>query len=96
MSGRNLAGGVTILLGVPVAALAQERQLEEIVVTTEHRAASEAVTAISKEVLSGTDLAAADIKDIADLQNAVPSLQVIQNGLYVQANIRGAGKPFDW
>lgn len=71
----------------------QGRQLEEIVVTTERRATTEATTAISMEVLTGTDLAANQIKDIIDLQNQVPSLQFFQNGSYVQANIRGVGNP---
>jgi iron complex outermembrane recepter protein len=76
------------------AAFAQDgRQLEEIVVTTELRAATQATTAISMEVMSGTDLALNQIKDIIDLQNAVPALQFFQNGSYVQANIRGVGNP---
>ena len=72
---------------------AQQRQLEEILVTTERRLASEATTAISIEVLTGDDLASNQIKDIIDLQNAVPALQFFQNGSYVQANIRGVGNP---
>ena len=72
---------------------AQQRQLEEILVTTERRLASEQTTAISIEVLTPTDLASNDIKDIIDLQNAVPALQFFQNGSYVQANIRGVGNP---
>ena len=80
------------------AAFAQEgaqspRELEEILVTTERRLASEATLAISVEVLTGDDLASNQIKDIIDLQNAVPSLQFFQNGSYVQANIRGVGNP---
>lgn len=75
------------------AALAQERVLEEIIVTTERRMATEATTAISMEVMSGDDIAVNQIKDIIDLQNAVPSLQFFQNGSYVQANIRGVGNP---
>jgi iron complex outermembrane receptor protein len=43
--------------------------------------------------LSASDLASNGIKDIIDLQNAVPSLQFFQNGSYVQANIRGVGNP---
>jgi iron complex outermembrane receptor protein len=76
------------------AALAQDnRQLEEILVTTERRLSTEATTAISMEVLSPTDLASNQIKDIIDLQNAVPGLQFYQNGSYVQANVRGVGNP---
>jgi iron complex outermembrane receptor protein len=69
------------------------RQLEEIIVTTELRAQSEATTAVSMEVLTGLDLASNQIKDIIDLQNQVPALQFYQNGSYVQANIRGVGNP---
>ena len=72
---------------------AQERQLEEIVVTAERRVASEATTAISVEVLTEAFIAENQIKDIIDLQNAVPALQFFQNGSYVQANIRGVGNP---
>jgi iron complex outermembrane receptor protein len=72
---------------------AQTRTLEEILVTTERRLNSEATTAISIEVLTPADLASNDIKDIIDLQNAVPGLQFFQNGSYVQANIRGVGNP---
>jgi iron complex outermembrane receptor protein len=74
-------------------ALAQERQLEEILVTAERRVSSEANTAISVEVLTDAFIAENQIKDIIDLQNAVPALQFFQNGSYVQANIRGVGNP---
>ncbi|MGD2167615.1 MAG: TonB-dependent receptor plug domain-containing protein, partial [Gammaproteobacteria bacterium] len=69
------------------------RELEEILVTTERRLASEQTTAISIEVLTPDDLANQQIKDIIDLQNAVPGLQFFQNGSYVQANVRGVGNP---
>jgi iron complex outermembrane receptor protein len=83
-----------LALGGSLNALAQERTLEEIVVTTERRAATEAVTAISMEVLGADDLAANDIKDLIDLQNAVSNVQFNNNGLYSgQPNIRGVGNP---
>ncbi len=75
------------------SALGQVRELEEIVVTTERRQATEATTAISMEVLTDEFIATNQIKDIIDLQNAVPALQFFQNGSYVQANIRGVGNP---
>jgi iron complex outermembrane receptor protein len=75
------------------AALAQDRQLEEVVVTAERRANAEATTAISIEVLTDDFISENQIKDIIDLQNAVPALQFFQNGSYVQANIRGVGNP---
>jgi iron complex outermembrane receptor protein len=75
------------------AAIAQDRELEEIVVTAERRVNTEATTAISVEVLTDAFIAENQIKDIIDLQNAVPSLQFFQNGSYVQANIRGVGNP---
>lgn len=91
-----LTGGVASL-GAGIA-LAQEdnnpsRELEEIVVTAERRVETEATTAISIEVLTDDFLASNQIKDIIDLQNAVPALQFFQNGSYVQANIRGVGNP---
>jgi iron complex outermembrane receptor protein len=81
-------------LGAGVAfAQDQSRQLEEILVTTERRLASEQTTAISIEVFTPDDLASQQINDIVDLQNAVPGLQFFQNGSYVQANVRGVGNP---
>lgn len=79
--------------GVASAQEGDNRSLEEIIVTTERREATQATTAISMEVLSQDDLAANQIKDIIDLQNAVPSINFFQNGSYVQANIRGVGNP---
>jgi len=90
MAMSGLAAGNTVLAQQRAE---PERQLEEILVTTERRLASEQTTAISIEVLTPTDLASNDIKDIIDLQNAVPALQFFQNGSYVQANIRGVGNP---
>jgi iron complex outermembrane recepter protein len=85
---------LTLALGGSLNALAQDRTLEEIVVTTERRAATQAVTAISMEVLSADDLGANDIKDLIDLQNAVSNVQFNNNGLYSgQPNIRGVGNP---
>jgi iron complex outermembrane receptor protein len=86
------AAAINAMLPGPVV-LAQDRQLEEITVTTQRRESTESITAISMEVLTGEDLANQQIKDIIDLQNAVPSLQFFQNGSYVQANIRGVGNP---
>ena len=44
-------------------------------------------------MLTDSFIAENQIKDIIDLQNAVPALQFYQNGSYVQANIRGVGNP---
>ena len=96
------AGVAAVLAGIAAAgsrpALGQEGenrpgQLEEILVTAERRVATEATTAISVEVLTDDFIAENQIKDIIDLQNAVPALQFFQNGSYVQANIRGVGNP---
>jgi len=94
----TLAAAVAIACGsAPGKAFAQEErrasELEEIVVTAERRTNTEATTAISVEVLTDAFIAENQIKDIIDLQNAVPSLQFFQNGSYVQANIRGVGNP---
>lgn len=88
----EIAVATVLCIGAGTA-LAQERRLEEVIVTTERRAATEATTAISMEVMSADDIAVNQIKDIIDLQNAVPGLQFFQNGSYVQANIRGVGNP---
>lgn len=80
------------------AAIAQEQQQQDraaeiVIVSTERRQTTEATTAISMEVLTDEYLATNQIKDIIDLQNAVPAVQFFQNGSYVQANIRGVGNP---
>jgi iron complex outermembrane receptor protein len=89
----RVATAATISSLIATAAFSQDRTLEEIVVTAERRAATEATTAISIEVLTDDFIASNQIKDIVDLQNAVPGLQFFQNGIYVQANIRGVGNP---
>ena len=89
----SLGGAGSAIAQQQEGAQQRDRELEEIVVTTQLREASEATTAISMNVLSGDFLASNDIKDIVDLQNAVPALQFFQNGSYVQANIRGVGNP---
>jgi iron complex outermembrane recepter protein len=91
------AAAVALVCGLgSEAALAQSSRadaLEEIVVTAERRETSMATTPISIEVLTDDFLAQNQIKDIIDLQNAVPALQFFQNSSYVQANIRGVGNP---
>jgi len=84
---------VSALASYPGIVFAQDRQLEEIVITTERRTTTEDTTAISMEVLTDEFIADNQIKDIVDLQNAVPNMQFYQNGSYVQANIRGVGNP---
>jgi iron complex outermembrane receptor protein len=97
--GYLVGGGAAALQALVMTPLAQaqqaqqDRQLEEIVVTTQIRENTESTTAISLEILTPDMLATNDIKDIIDLQNAVPGLQFFQNGSYVQANIRGVGNP---
>lgn len=88
-----LAVAVGIACSASKSAFAQPGQLEEIIVTAEKRTNTEATTAISIEVLTDDFIASNQIKDIIDLQNAVPALQFYQNGSYVQANIRGVGNP---
>lgn len=86
-------GGVLAQEGQLIQGAQPQRALEEIIVTTERRAATQATLPMSMEVLTGVDLASSQIKDIIDLQNQVPALQFFQNGSYVQANIRGVGNP---
>jgi iron complex outermembrane receptor protein len=94
-----VGGGAAALQALVLTPLAQaqqsgdNRQLEEIIVTTQIRENVESTMPISIEVLTPDDLARNDIKDIIDLQNAVPGLQFFQNGSYVQANVRGVGNP---
>ena len=94
-AGAMLTGAIASVSSGPAFGQEESRagQLEEIVVTAERRVTAEATTAISVDVLTDDFIAENQIKDIIDLQNAVPALQFFQNGSYVQANIRGVGNP---
>jgi iron complex outermembrane recepter protein len=70
---------------------AQSPQLEEVVVTAEHRSESLQKTNIAASVLSSNELTQKSVSDIATLQDATPSLSVINQGFAESINIRGIG-----
>ena len=66
-------------------------QLEEVVVTAEHRSESLQKTNIAASVLGTNDLVQKSVSDIATLESATPSLSVINQGFSESLNIRGIG-----
>jgi len=85
----SVAAAVAVTFG-PSSAFAQ-RQIEEVVVTAERRDATEQTTSISMEVFSGEQLRESGIREVRDLQNAMPGIQIQDNGNGSDVNIRGVG-----
>lgn len=73
------------------SAMAEERVLEEIVVTATKRATSLQDVPISVGVVNGDFIETFDIKDMSDVQNFVPGLQVQQTFGSWAVRIRGLG-----
>jgi iron complex outermembrane receptor protein len=86
----SIAAVVAIALIGPTGALAQ-RTIEEVVVTAERRDATEQTTSISMEVFTGEQLRESGIRQVRDLQNAMPGIQIQDNGNGSDVNIRGVG-----
>jgi len=68
-----------------------QRAIEEVVITAERREATEQTTSISMEVFTGDDLRDNGIREVRDLQNAMPGIQIQDNGNGSDVNIRGVG-----
>ena len=68
-----------------------QRAIEEVVITAERREATEQTTSISMEVFTGEDLRENGIREVRDLQNAMPGIQIQDNGNGSDVNIRGVG-----
>jgi iron complex outermembrane receptor protein len=83
------AVAMTAMLGSG-SAFAQ-RAIEEVVITAERREATEQTTSISMEVFTGDDLRDNGIREVRDLQNAMPGIQIQDNGNGSDVNIRGVG-----
>lgn len=84
----------TSVASVPGVALAQERVLEEIVVTAEHREASLQETQISLSAFSASAIAELGISNGLDLGEYVPNLNAqpfVGGRTGVSYNIRGIG-----
>ncbi len=86
----SIAAAVAVALVGSTSAFAQ-RQIEEVVVTAERRDATEQTTSISMEVFSGEQLRENGIREVRDLQNAMPGIQIQDNGNGSDVNIRGVG-----
>jgi iron complex outermembrane recepter protein len=69
----------------------QNDQLEEVIVTAERRSENLQKTAIAATVLNGDELVQKGVVQMADLQNASPSLSITPAGLTANVNIRGIG-----
>ena len=92
---------VTMALATPVLAQTapapvppqdeEATQLEDIVVTVERREQNLQNYAGTATALSGEDLKAIGVQDIADLEGRVPGLSVANNGGNIEIYIRGVG-----
>jgi iron complex outermembrane receptor protein len=92
---RASAVGLAVAACMQMASAAEsaaDTKLEEIVVTAERRATTEATTAISMNVLTAEDLASTRTQNIADLQQTTPNVTINQpGGPFNSINIRGIG-----
>jgi len=89
----SIATVVAVSLVGPTGAIAQ-RAIEEVVITAERREATEQTTSISMEVFTGEALRRDGIRAVRDLQNAMPGIQIQDNGNGSDVNIRGVGNSF--
>lgn len=88
----TLASAISIALAGSTGVYAQRsQQIEEVVVTAERRDATEQTTAISMEVFTNEDLATRNIQTIQGMMDFMPSLQIQDDGLSNNINIRGVG-----
>ena len=81
------------VVAIPSLGVAQEKLVEEIVVTATKRASTLQDVPIAVSVTSAETIERAQIQDIADLQSVVPTLRVSQNqsSTNISYSIRGFG-----
>jgi iron complex outermembrane receptor protein len=65
--------------------------LEEVVVTAENRSVSAQRVPITMDLISGKSITKQGITDLVQLQNLAPSLNIVQNTIFNQINVRGVG-----
>lgn len=65
--------------------------LEEVVVTAENRSVSAQRVPITLDLVRGKDIQKQGVADLLQLQNIAPSLNIVQNTIFNQVNIRGVG-----
>ena len=85
-----IALGAPVILYSPTTGLAQERLIEEVVVTAQRREQSLQDTAVAVTAVSGDDLAANGIIDINRLEVLAPGLQLGLSGNDPRPAMRGA------
>ncbi|MDJ0751342.1 MAG: TonB-dependent receptor plug domain-containing protein, partial [Woeseiaceae bacterium] len=90
VTGPAIAMLASLSLAAPLSAFAQTRVLEEITVTAQKREQSLQDTAVAVTALSGDDLAANGVIDIARLDTLAPGLQLGQSGNDPRPAMRGA------
>lgn len=87
----TLSIATAVAVGMGANAGFAQRQIEEVVVTAERREATEQTTSISMEVFTQDALSANSITELQDLQDAMPGIQITNNGVGNDINIRGIG-----
>lgn len=92
-SKRLLVPLAVIGFAVPIVSIAQEKKIDEIVVTATKRAQTLQDIPVAVSVTTGETIEKAQILDINDLQSVVPSLRVsqLQNSINTNFTIRGFG-----
>ena len=71
--------------------LEEGEALEELIVTAENRAVSAQTLPITMELVSGKAMQRQGATDLSQLQNLAPGLNIVQNTIFNQINIRGIG-----
>ncbi len=87
----TLSIATAVAVGMGANAGFAQRQIEEVVVTAERRDATEQTTSISMEVFTQDSLSANSVFELQDLQDAMPGIQITNNGVGNDINIRGIG-----
>ena len=75
-----LSLGVSLALGLSTATHAQERRLEEVVVTATKRSVSVQDVSVSVTAFSAEDLKRGGIEDLTRIEYMVPGLKMGQSG----------------
>lgn len=65
--------------------------LEEVVVTAENRSVSAQRVPITMDLVSGKNIQKQGVSDLLQLQAIAPSLNIVQNTIFNQINVRGVG-----
>lgn len=86
-----IVAALALLISAPAAQAQDDRALEEITVTATKREQSVQDVPVSVGVVTGDFIQTFDIKNMSDLQNFVPGLQVQQTFASWAVRIRGLG-----